>query len=76
MLELQHILFLHLVMFPWVHVAPHSHHDPVNITYITNFLTPFFQLRLAHRHRSLLHRPLIQPQKRQSLNSFVVCVMN
>lgn len=41
-----------------LYVAPHSHNDAVNITNIPHFLSPFFILRLAHRHRTVLHCPL------------------
>ena len=48
------------VLFGWVHVAPNPYHDPVNITHIPNFLTPFFFLWLAHRHCTIFHSPLFQ----------------
>lgn len=59
------------VSFRWVHVAPHPHHNPVNITYITNFLAPFFRLWLAHRHCAALHRPLTQPTKTLVKNTLI-----
>lgn len=39
--------------------APQPHHNPINISHITNFLPPLFLLRLPHSHSSMLHCVII-----------------
>lgn len=48
--------------FGRIHVAPHPHHNPVNISNIPYFLSPFLLLRLTNWYGTVLDSILIRPQ--------------